>query len=324
MSHSILDESCNEALTKLDLFDQFVATDRALEINGTPFVAGVAYGYDLSEYPAPMLLPRAVKTFIGDNEQTIKTAEIRPTMDEKRLAQLTLGLSSGTKIVIENTADQESARLTHVNRVGGQKVIGNAANAEIGRFVSGLSMPSETRKKLAFMNTEASGPFAQIMTDPDFWLLTAAAIQDSADYMILERAYELEVEETDPDTFLATTYSGVLSTQQRPDSLLYSLALRGERERYDKMTVADLEASVHINKQVVPDGKKIVVAVHGTARTIIPGEAAFAPIRCEKPAVTNLVIAFLRKAAPIAPQIDIVFQRGLPDVPDVAPGVDEL
>lgn len=324
MARTPLDASCQEAITRLDLFDQFVTTDRALEFNGSPFVGGVAYGYDLSDYSAPMLLPGAVKRFVSENEQTIKTAEVRPTHDDKGLGKLTLGLSSETQIVIETSSEAPGVKAKHVNRHGKQTDIGPATNAEIGRFISGLAMPPETRRKLVFMKQEPDGPFAQIVTDPDFWLLTSAAIQDSADYTILERSYNLGVDETDLDSFLSTTYSGILSTQQRPDSLLYSLALRGERELHDKIVVSDMEASIRINNRPMPGQKKIITTVNGMTRTIIPGEGASAPIRCKKPAVANLVLEFLRKTAPIVPQLDVVYQRGLPDVPDIAPGVDEL
>lgn len=324
MRRKFLNDSCLNALTELDLFDQLVATDRALEFNNSPFTGGIAYGYDLSDYAAPMLLPRVVKNFTAENGQTIKNVELRPTPDDKRLGKLSLGLSSDTTITIENQDKSEELQVVHVNKVGREKVIGAITNAELGRFISGLSMTPEVRKKFALMDQNPNGPFAQIITSPDFWLLTAAAIQDQADYTILERLYGLEIEETDPDTFLATTYSGTFFTQQRPDSLLYSLALRGERENYEKITVADMQASVKINAHSVPGQKKIITNTGGTINSIILGEGSTTTANCKKSVVLNLIIEFLRKSTPLMPQLDLVFQRGLPDVPDEAPGVDEL
>jgi len=318
-----MDEASVKAITQLDLLDQIVATDQAFEMRGSPFVGGMVYGHDLSEYEAPMLLPDAVKRFIRENDQTLKTAEIRPSFDNKRLATLSLGLSSNTQIVIEPIPESDKTQARHINRHGAPKDIGWATNAEIGKFITGLPMQPVTRKMLALKDEELRAHFEEVITSHDLWLLASEATQDSADYTIFERAYPLRLEEVDPNSYFSTAYSGLLSTQLRPTSLRYSLALRSTREIDDRIQVTNMNAVVQINDHAEADKNKLSITVHGTTGVIIPGEAAPAPEQCNKPAVANFLIEFLRKATPLVPKINIVYQRGLPDVADQAPRIDE-
>lgn len=322
MLRTPLDEASQRIYTQLDILDAFDRADRALQISDTPFTAGLAYGHDLSQYAAPMLLPHVVKDFLRQNDQQLSTAEIRSTADAKRLASLTLGLSSRTSLHIGVEDGAADAPVNHINRLGRVSEIGKVTLGELGKFISGIPLPPETRRKLAFMHDGPDSPFKEVVTS--LWLTAAPALEDKADYVSLERIYPLGLEEPDED-FLSTIHSGILTTELRPNGVHYRLSLKSERQLEDRTQITSVRVSAQIKRD--PDTKKTkkpVMTIDGTTRTIVPGDENLPAVACNKDSVAEFVIAFLRKAPPAIPEVELVFQRGLPDVPDEAPGVDEL
>ena len=328
MARAHLDDISRETITRLDLFNAFVDADRALEFDDSPFTGGLTYGYDLSKYEAPMLLPRAVRSFLKDSCQIVNVGEIRPTVDEKTMASIVFGLQSGTHISVDTIDTEKVYDAVHVNRRGVRERLGTVTAAEVGRFISGLSAPAETRKKLALLSRDSDKNFSKIITAPELWINAMAAMNNSADYVNLERMYTLRLDEVDEETFLSTSYSGILSTVLRPNGVSYALNLEVERQLEDKIKKTSMRAGASIDTSLderEPKTHTIVTGGEGATRTIFADETTHTiEVRCNKDSATELIISFLKKASPTIPEVELVFQRGLPDIPDLAPGVDEL